>query len=205
LKLERSLAAGFAVFVVAAGLAAGCAKRPSLATVAAPPPTGVVTPPSRVQPPAPAPPAPVPRPTPPPATARPEPTPPAPPPALQPPRKPSEFEPTPGLAAIHFDFDRSDIRPREARILDANAAWLRANPRHVVLIEGHCDQRGTNEYNLALGERRAAAARDYLVARGVAANRINTMSYGEERPECPDRTAACLARNRQARFLTKEQ
>ena len=211
MKRERQVSM-LVVFVVAAGIATGCAKRPAVATVAAPAPTGSATgpvvaapaapvAPPAPAPPAPAPPAPVPAPAPPPVIARPE----TPPPALQPPQKPAEFTPEPELRAIHFDFDRASVRPQDARILDANAAWLKANRRHAVLIEGHCDERGTNEYNLALGERRAAAARDYLVAQGIDASRITLVSYGEERPECRERTATCWARNRQARFLTKQQ
>lgn len=107
------------------------------------------------------------------------------------------------LADIHFDFDRSVVRPGDRKILDASVAYLRANPDLLVLIEGHCDERGTNEYNLALGERRAKAAMSYLVARGIAADRLTVMSYGEERPVCAEKTAACWARNRRDHFLTK--
>jgi peptidoglycan-associated lipoprotein len=74
-----------------------------------------------------------------------------------------------------------------------------------VLIEGHCDDRGTNEYNLALGERRAKAAANQLIAQGIEASRITTISYGEERPTCSERTQACWQRNRNATFLTKER
>ncbi len=188
------------------GLLAGCAKRPAVSQAAAPPPTGetrVAPPPPAVTP---APAAPSTPAAPPPAPA-PAPAPPAPaaPPPVAPPPPPAEFAPRAALAALHCDFDTSDIRPQDARILDENAAWLKANPQHLVLIEGHCDERGTNEYNLALGERRAQAARSYLVAHGVAANRMLVISYGEERPECIERNEACWARNRQARFLTKPQ
>lgn len=80
---------------------------------------------------------------------------------------------------------------------------MKANPRSVILIEGHADERGTNEYNLALGERRAKAAMNYLVAQGVPANRITVISYGEERPLCTERTEDCWARNRRVHFLVK--
>src|SRR6266704_3403740 len=132
----------------------GCPKRPAT--------TGAV---------APAPPAP---------QAAPAPPPPAPAPA--PMVKPSEFAPNPNLKTVYFDFDKYDIRPNDAKTLDGNAAWLKANANNLVLIEGHCDERGTNEYNLALGEKRAKAAMNYLVAQGVQANRITIISYGEERP-----------------------
>jgi peptidoglycan-associated lipoprotein len=104
---------------------------------------------------------------------------------------------------IHFDFDKANIRAGDAKILDANARWLRDNPKQVVLIEGHCDERGTNEYNLALGERRARATMSYLVGRGIQAARISTISYGEERPLCTERDERCWSRNRRAQFLTK--
>ena len=109
----------------------------------------------------------------------------------------------PELGDVFFDFDKYAIRPDAARTLNASIEWLRSNPSAPILIEGHCDERGTNAYNLVLGERRAIAARDYLVAHGVEASRITTVSYGEERPACADRTQACWARNRRAHFLTK--
>jgi len=111
----------------------------------------------------------------------------------------------PNLKDIHFDFDKYNIRPEDAKILDANAAWLKSNSRNLVLIEGHCDQRGTNEYNLALGERRAKSTMNYLVAQGVQASRITIISYGKERPLCTEKTEACYAQNRRAHFLTKAQ
>jgi peptidoglycan-associated lipoprotein len=113
-----------------------------------------------------------------------------------------EFAANPNLKDINFDFDKYDIRPGDAKILDANATWLKGN-NNLVLIEGHCDERGTNEYNLALGERRAKATMNYLVSQGVQAARITIISYGEERPLCTEKTEACWARNRRAHFLTK--
>jgi peptidoglycan-associated lipoprotein len=118
---------------------------------------------------------------------------------------PRDFAPVAALRTIHFDFDRSDIRPADAKILDGNAEWLRANPKHLVLIEGHCDERGTNEYNVALGERRAKATMNYLMSRGVAASRMSTISYGEERPACSGQNEKCWSQNRRAAFLAKEQ
>ena len=113
-----------------------------------------------------------------------------------------EFAANPNLKDIHFDFDKYDIRPGDAKILDANATWLKSNSA-LVLIEGHCDERGTNEYNLALGERRAKATMNYLVSQGVQAARITIISYGEERPLCTEHNEACWARNRRAHFLSK--
>src|SRR2546430_17302771 len=109
------------------------------------------------------------------------------------------------LFRSHFDFDRYDIRPGDTTILDASAAWLRANAGTLVLIEGHCDERGTDAYNLALGDRRAKAAMDYLVSRGIQADRITTLSYGQERPVCREHTEACWAKNRRAAFSVKSR
>jgi peptidoglycan-associated lipoprotein len=117
--------------------------------------------------------------------------------------QPREFAAVADMQDVHFDFDRYDIRPGDARILDANARWLKANETHLVLIEGHCDERGTDVYNIALGERRAKATMNYLVAQGVQATRISVVSYGEERPSCRDRNEGCWAQNRRAHFLVK--
>jgi peptidoglycan-associated lipoprotein len=115
----------------------------------------------------------------------------------------TEFKPTPTLGDVFFDFDAYDIRPEDARILDANIDWLRSHADHLVLIEGHCDERGTNGYNIALGDHRARATRNYLVAHGIAEARIATFSYGEERPFCIERAEECWAQNRRAHFLVK--
>jgi len=116
---------------------------------------------------------------------------------------PRDFAAVADLKDIFFDFDKYDIRPTDAKMLDANAAWLKSHDNMLVLVEGHCDERGTNEYNLALGERRAKATMNYLVAQGVQANRITIISYGEERPVCTEHTEACWAKNRRAHFLIK--
>src|SRR4030095_7266111 len=80
---------------------------------------------------------------------------------------PQEFVAVPEMKDVFFDFDKYDVRPGDAKILDANAAWLKTNAEHLVLIEGHCDERGTNEYNLALGERRAKSTMHYLISPGI--------------------------------------
>jgi peptidoglycan-associated lipoprotein len=121
------------------------------------------------------------------------------------PASPREFVETEALKDIHFDFDRYDVRLGDAKILDENATWMKVNPNYLILIEGHADERGTNEYNLALGERRGKAAMSYLVSQGVAAGRFTIISYGEERPLCMDKTEACWSRNRRAHFLVKPQ
>jgi peptidoglycan-associated lipoprotein len=196
----------YAVMAVLAMVAPGCAKRPALTQAAAPPPTGaaVTMPPPA---PAPAPPPPAPAPVVPPAPVAPAPPPPvvAAPPAPAPPRPaPAEFRVIPELRDVFFDFDKSAIRPDAAKTLDASAEWVKSNASATILIEGHCDERGTNAYNLALGERRARAAQEYLINRGVPATRITIISYGEEQPACAQRTEACWAENRRAHFLARQ-
>jgi peptidoglycan-associated lipoprotein len=104
------------------------------------------------------------------------------------------------LADIHFVLDRADIREEDRSILSKNAEALKKFDFLKVTVEGHCDERGTVEYNLALGERRARAAYDYLVSLGVPADRLKTVSYGKEVPLCKESTEDCWARNRRARF-----
>lgn len=105
------------------------------------------------------------------------------------------------LRDIHFDFDKYDIREDMRSTLDSIAVWLKKNRGVNILIEGHCDERGTNEYNLALGDKRAKATKDYLFSLGVASNRINTISYGEEKPLCTEQNEDCWQRNRRAHFV----
>jgi peptidoglycan-associated lipoprotein len=99
---------------------------------------------------------------------------------------------------IFFAFDRSDISPEARETLSRQADWLRRYPNVAVTIEGHCDERGTREYNLALGERRAQAAKNVLVASGIPASRISTISYGKERPAVVGSTEEAYAQNRRA-------
>jgi peptidoglycan-associated lipoprotein len=99
---------------------------------------------------------------------------------------------------IFFAFDRSDISPEARETLTRQADWLRRYPNVTVTIEGHCDERGTREYNLALGERRAQAAKNVLVALGISAARISTTSYGKERPAVVGSTEEAWAQNRRA-------
>jgi len=109
------------------------------------------------------------------------------------------------LNDIHFDFDKYELTADSMKTLDSHAEWLKANPKHLVLIEGHCDERGTDAYNVALGERRAKATQNYLAAHGVRTARITIISYGEERPMCSDHTEECWAKNRRAHFMVKAQ
>jgi peptidoglycan-associated lipoprotein len=148
-------------------------------------------------------------PPPPTAEAPPRPAaPPPPPPAPLPPPGPSisqqafqDFQ----NQDILFDYDKYDLRTDARTILDRKAGFLNQNSSVRVQIEGHCDERGTNEYNLALGERRANAAKQYLTTAGVSAGRLSTISYGEERPLDPGRNEAAWARNRRAHFVITGQ
>ena len=174
----------------------GCAKRPTTTTAAATAPA----PAPRAAAPAPAPSQPAPSSG---AAAAAPSAAAAAAPAQTPRPSPKEFMAVAALKEVYFDFDKYDIRAEDAKTLDANAAWLKSNADNLVLIEGHCDERGTNEYNLALGERRAKATMNYLVSQGIQANRITIISYGEERPVCSEKTEACWAKNRRASFLVK--
>jgi peptidoglycan-associated lipoprotein len=107
------------------------------------------------------------------------------------------------LKDVYFDFDRYDLRADAREILKANSAWLKANPAAQIQIEGHCDERGTTEYNVALGSRRAESVKDYLVTLGASADRLSTISYGEEVPVCRDQTEECWQKNRRARFVVQ--
>jgi peptidoglycan-associated lipoprotein len=116
--------------------------------------------------------------------------------------EPATFTDNANVKPIYFDFDQYDIRPGDAKTLEDDATWLKTNDM-LILIEGQCDDRGTDEYNLALGDRRARAARNYLLALGVAADRMSTVSYGKERPVCTEPTEACWALNRRAHIVVK--
>ena len=104
---------------------------------------------------------------------------------------------------IHFDFDKYVLTPRAMMILDDKAAYLREHPGERVLVEGHADERGSNEYNLALGDRRANSAKNYLVKSGVPESRITTISYGEEQPLCMQQDESCWSRNRRGQFSVR--
>lgn len=161
----------------------GCAKKPAPVTPAAPPPIA-----STVEPPAPAP--------------KPAPADPVASPLGGELLEATEHAYRTGLLGdVYFDFDEAGLRQDARDRLAKNAEFLRSRPEFVVQIEGHCDERGTNEYNLALGERRAQAARDYLSSLGVAPTRVRTVSYGEERPACSESAESCWQLNRRAHFL----
>jgi peptidoglycan-associated lipoprotein len=105
------------------------------------------------------------------------------------------------LTDAYFDYDQSDLREDARTALAADAEWLKKYPTVQVLIEGYCDERGTGAYNLALGDRRANAAKEYLVSLGIDASRLRTVSYGEERPFCSDSNESCWQQNRRAHLL----
>ena len=118
--------------------------------------------------------------------------------------EPATFAENDNVKTIYFDFDRYDIRPGDAKTLETDAAWLKTHDV-LILIEGQCDERGTVEYNLALGDRRARAAMNHLVALGIAADRITTVSYGKERPVCDAHDESCWALNRRAHIVVKSR
>jgi peptidoglycan-associated lipoprotein len=105
------------------------------------------------------------------------------------------------LKEIYFDFDDFQLKPAAREILKSNSEWLTKNPAVTVEVEGHCDERGTSEYNLALGAKRAQAAKDYLATLGVASARISTISYGSEIPVCSEHNEDCWQKNRRDRFV----
>lgn len=107
------------------------------------------------------------------------------------------------LQRIHFDFDKSAVRPDAAPILEQNAGWIKGHSSARVVVEGHCDERGTNEYNMALGDRRARSARDYLANLGVDPSVLSVVSYGEERPLDPASNESAWALNRRAEFVAQ--
>ena len=113
----------------------------------------------------------------------------------------TDTPPTSPLKEVFFEFDRADLSTNARATLKTNADWLKANPSVRVEIEGHTDERGTNEYNLALGAKRAQAAKDYLVTLGIAVDRLSTISYGEELPVCKEQSEDCWQKNRRDRFV----
>jgi len=161
------------------------------------------------------PPPPPPPPAPPVAAAPPPPPPPPPAPAPAPPPAPKplteeelfakktldQLNAEMPLADVMFDYDMSGIRDDQRALLQKNADWMRKWTTTRVTIEGHADARGTNEYNLALGERRGNAVKDYMVSLGITANRMTVISKGEEAPVCTDETDGCFARNRRGHFI----
>ncbi len=125
-------------------------------------------------------------------------------PAPAPPPQPNLTEEQMFAQQVHdisFDYDKYDVRPDQQSIIQADASFLAAHPNIKFVIEGHCDERGSTEYNLALGDNRANAAKQALVAAGVGADRIKTISYGKEKPFCTESNEQCWQQNRRAHFV----
>ena len=111
------------------------------------------------------------------------------------------FQETSNLKDIHFNFDQYGLDSNSKEVLQQNASYLKQNPGMKIEIQGHCDERGTNNYNIALGERRASATKRFLVSQGIDSSRINIISFGEEKPFCFDSNEGCWFQNRRAHFM----
>ena len=162
-------------------LAVGCTKKPPTTTPEAAPPPPAVTE------------------APPPPT-----TPPSPPPARESDVMSQDLQTLNSkgyMKDAFFDFDKADLRDDARTALAADAQWLKQYGSIKVLVEGHCDERGTEEYNLSLGQKRASSVKDYLVSLGVEGSRINTVSYGKARPFCTDHDENCWQQNRRGHFV----
>lgn len=109
-----------------------------------------------------------------------------------------------GPQPVYFDFDKSFIRDDAKPVMKANAEWLKAHPKAKIRIEGNCDERGTKEYNQALGQHRASSAKKYLADMGIAASRISLISYGKEKPICTESSETCWQKNRRDDFVVSE-
>jgi peptidoglycan-associated lipoprotein len=176
--------------VLLAVFVAACAKK-----VPPPPPPPPPEPPAAPAPPPPPPPAPAPKPTPPPPPA------PLTEDELFARKSLQQLNDEMPLGGVIFDYDQSTIKDDQRAILQKNADWMRRWTTTRVSIEGHADARGTNEYNLALGDRRARAVMEYMAGLGIAADRMVVVSKGEESPLCTEMTEACYQRNRRGHFV----
>ncbi len=189
----RAYSCGFLFVLLTGFVLAGCAKKEVIKTEEPVVPAVVAAP---APPPVPEPPRPAP-----PEPAKSEPVPEQIVPA-EPLQKPATAETAQtSLENIYFDFDKSDLRDPDREILNRNAAILLKAPKSNVQIEGHCDERGSAEYNLALGERRASSAMNYLISLGVPAGRLSIISYGKEKPIDPGHDENAWAKNRRAQFV----
>jgi peptidoglycan-associated lipoprotein len=108
------------------------------------------------------------------------------------------------LSDIHFGYNTYNIEPQDGSVLKANASWLESHPQTRVQVEGHCDERGSEEYNIALGAKRAQSAKDYLVTLGIPSSRISTISYGKELPLCQEHDESCWSQNRRDHFVVQQ-
>jgi peptidoglycan-associated lipoprotein len=186
----RRLVATLALCSALAVAAAGCHKKVAAAPPMPPPPPPTPTAPAPPPPPAP-PPAPAPAPAPRPLTeeevfAR---------------KSVDQLNAEKPLSDVFFELDRSDIQDEGRSILQRDAEWLKRWTSTQVTIEGHCDSRGSAEYNLGLGSRRASAVKDYLISLGVPQTRLTTVSKGKEQPACTDENESCWSQNRRGHFI----
>ncbi|HBF13112.1 MAG TPA: peptidoglycan-associated lipoprotein Pal [Deltaproteobacteria bacterium] len=118
-------------------------------------------------------------------------------------KKSAQSSSSKSLNAVHFDFDHSNIKSDMVGVMNGNAGYLQKHEKTSVTIEGHCDSRGTNEYNLALGDRRASQTKQFLVKKGIESSRMKAVSYGEEKPVCHQEDESCWWKNRRADFGNK--
>jgi len=177
------------VLTAAVALAAGCGgKKPETVPPPAPPPVVTPAPPP---PPPPPPPAPVPQPRPAPLTED----------QIFSAKSLDQLNAEKPLADVFFEYDKAELKEEGRSALQKNAEWLKRWSAVKVTVEGHCDSRGTAEYNLALGERRANAVKSYLVSLGVGADRVLVISKGKEQPFCPEENEACWSQNRRGHFI----
>ncbi len=124
------------------------------------------------------------------------------PPVVEPPKGPTDEERwKAGVFDAYFDYDKADLRPDARAALSKTADFLKSNPGIKVTVEGHCDERGSTEYNLGLGVRRADSVKQYIVSLGVSADRVNTTSFGKEKPFCTESNEACWQQNRRGHFV----
>ena len=177
----------FVMFLVLVIVAAGCRRNPPQVAAAPPPPPAAPAAP----PPPPPPPQPPPAPAPAPLTEE----------QIFAQKTLDQLNKERPLADVFFDYDRADVRTDARPALQANADWMKKWTSTQVTVEGHADSRGSSEYNLALGSRRANSTKEYLVSLGVPANRITAVSKGKESPFCTDETEACWQQNRRGHFI----
>ncbi|PIU55125.1 MAG: peptidoglycan-associated lipoprotein [Deltaproteobacteria bacterium CG07_land_8_20_14_0_80_38_7] len=109
-----------------------------------------------------------------------------------------------GLQRVHFDLDKSNIKAEYEPTMKSNTQWMMDNSKAKLVVEGHCDERGSVEYNIALGDRRAISAKTYMKNMGVDPNRVKTVSYGKERPLCTEHNEGCWWRNRRDEFVGEQ-
>jgi peptidoglycan-associated lipoprotein len=178
------LPAGLPVCLIALALLSGCAGESQTQTISGS---------QEIAKPVPPPPPPEPPPPPPVQEMAPE--------AAAPPEDPLAW--AAGLADAHFEYNQAKIRKSDRTVLDELAQKLKEDSKRRVLVEGHCDSRGASRYNMILGERRANAAKEYLIKAGVPASQIEVVSYGKERPVCPEATDDCFQTNRRVHFTAQ--